>query len=267
MELQKEYLRSSDADIRTEALQWQVKAAKYDESNIRDALQLIIRHKNEPATVQREIFRSLKEIPIARFKEGHLELLTQIVRNVLDGAGASVALSLMMGFLGNVLSVHPRWAARQMALVTKETAAIPGLVRLSGIVPVKEVMSIVQEEMSPALDTLLRKQDGSALTMLARSFEEYMKYWPELLETCNKTFEIPEMEKMHEMMMGVVSKYKQRSNFWPHIIPLLTKENKPVAGSRHLISRIHRQYQNLLEPYLHPSSRTPGIYEKERRIE
>jgi hypothetical protein len=258
MELQKEYLRSSDADIRMEALQRQVTAAKYDESKIRDALQLIIRHKNEPATVQRELFRSLKEIPAARFKEGHLELLTQIVRNVLDGAGASVALSLLMGFLGNVLSVHPRWAARQMALVTKETAAIPGLVRLSGIVPVKEVMSIVQEEMSPTLDTLLRKQDGAALSILARSFEEYMEYWPELLETCNKTFEMPEMEKMHEMMMEVVSKHKQPSDFWPRTIPLLTKENIPVAGSRHIVSHIHRQYQNLLEPYLHPFPAPPS---------
>jgi hypothetical protein len=249
MELQKEYLRSSDADIRTEALQRQVKAAKYDELKIRDALQLIIRHKNEPATVQREIFRSLKEIPAARFKESHLDLLTQIVRNALDGAGASVVLSLLMGFLGNVLSVHPEWAARQMALVTKETAAAPGFVRLSGIVPVKEVMTIVQEEMSPALDTLLKKEDAAALTKLARSFEEYIEYWPELLETCNKTFEIPEMEKTHEMMMEVVSKHKQPSNFWPHIIPLLTKENKPVAGSRHLVSCIHRQYQNFLDIY------------------
>lgn len=263
MELQKEYLRSSDADIRTESLQRQVKAAKYDESKIGDALQLVISHKNEPATVQKEIFRSLKEIPAARFRESHLELLTQIVRNALDGAGASVALSLLMGFLANMLSVHPRWAARQMVLVTKETAAIPGVILLSGIVPVKEVMSIVQEEMSPALDTLLRKQDAAALTMLARSFEEYMECWPELLETCNKTLEIPEMEKMHEMMMEVVSKHKQPSNFWPHIIPLLTKENIPVAGSRHLVSRIHRQYQNFLNPYINPSP-TPPSYTRKR---
>lgn len=261
-ELQKEYLRSSDADIRTEALQRQVKAVKYDESKIGDALQLIIRHKNEPATVQREIFHSLKEVPAARFKESHLVLLTQIVRNVLDGAGASGALFLLMGFLGNMLSVHPRWAARQIALVTKETAVVPILVRLSGIVPVKEVMSIVQEEMSPTLDTLLRKQDAAALMILARSIEKYMEYWPELLETCNKTLEIPDMENTHDEMMEVVSKHKQTSDFWPHIIPLLTKDNKPVAGSRHLVSRIHRQHQNFLDPYIHPSPAPPSYTRK-----
>jgi PBS lyase HEAT-like repeat len=262
MELQKPYLRSSDADVRSEALQRQIKAAKYDSSHIEDALNLIIRHKNEPATMQREFFRALKEIPAARFEEEHLQLLTQIVRNALDSAGATIALYLLMEFVAKMLSVHPRWAAQQMALVVKERAVVPGRVQLSGAVPVKEVISIVQKEMSPALETLLRKQDAAALTTLGRSFDTYIESWPQLLETCNKTFEVPEMEDFHEMMMEVVYKFKQPSDFWPRIIPLLTKENKAVAGSRHIIRRIHRKHQNLVDPYIHPTPAPPSYTRK-----
>jgi HEAT repeat protein len=262
IELQKPYLRSSDADIRSEALQSKLRQRRYDSSHIEDALNLIIRHKNEPATMQREFFRALKEIPAARFEEEHLQLLTQIVRNALDSAGATIALYLLMEFVAKVLSVHPRWAAQQMALVVKERAAVPGRVQLSGAVPVKKVMSIVQKEMSPALESLLRKQDATALTTLARSFDTYIESWPQLLETCNKTFEVPEMEDFHEMMMEVVYKFKQPSGFWPRVIPLLTKDNKAVAGSRHIIRRIHRRYQNLLDPYIHPTPAPPSYTRK-----
>jgi len=262
MELQKPYLRSSDAEIRSEALSWHVKAARYDSVHIEDALKLIIKHKNEAATIQRELFRALKDIPASRFKEDHLELLTQIVRNALDSPAATVALYLLMEFVGNMLSVHPSWAARQMALVVKEKAVVPGCVQLSGVVSVKDVMAILQSEMSAALETLLRKQDAAALTTLARSFEEYIEYWPKLLDTCNKTFEIPEMERSHEMMMEVVYKFKQPPGFWERIIPLLTRENKDIAGSRHIVRRIHRQYQNLLDPYIHPTEAPPSYTRK-----
>ncbi|PMD40805.1 hypothetical protein L207DRAFT_566186 [Hyaloscypha variabilis F] len=262
MQLQKPYLRSSDADIRSEALSQQIKAARYDSAHIEDALKLILNHKNEAATIQREYFRALTDIPASRFKESHLELLTQIVRNALDSAAATITLYLLTEFVGSMLSVHPTWAARQMALIVKERAAVPGKVQLSGVVPVKEVMSVVQSEMSAALESLLRKQDAAALTTLARSFEEYMKYWPELLETCNKAFEIPEMESSHEMIMEVISKFKQSPGFWERIIPLLTKENKDIAGSRHIVRRIHRQYQNLLRPYINPTEAPPSYTRK-----
>ncbi|PMD49560.1 uncharacterized protein K444DRAFT_622642 [Hyaloscypha bicolor E] len=262
IELQKPYLRSSDADIRSEALSRQIKAAKFDSERIEDALDLIIRHKNEPATIQREFFRALKGIPAARFKEGHLGLLTQVVRNALDSAAATIALYLLVEFLAGVLSVHPRWASRQMALVVKERGAVPGRVRLSGVVPIKEVMSVVQEEMSPALENLLRKQDAAALTTLARAFEEYMEYWPELLSTCTKTLEIPEMERSHEMMMEAIYKFQHPASFWTDIIPILTKENKDIAGSRHIVRKIHHRYQNLLAPYLHPIDAPPSYTRK-----
>ncbi|KAE9367893.1 hypothetical protein N431DRAFT_561746 [Stipitochalara longipes BDJ] len=262
IELQKPYFRSSDAEIRSEALSGQIKAARYDNTHIEDALKLIISHKNEAATIQREFFRSLKDIPASRFKESHLELLTQIIRNALDSASATIALYLLMEFVGNMLSVHPSWAAKQMALVIKERAVVPGKVQLSGVVPVKKVMATVQSEMSAALESLLRKQDAAALTTLARSFEEYIENWPELLETCNRTFEIPEMERSHEMMMEVVYKFKQPSGFWERIIPFLTKENKDIAGSRHIVRRIHRKYQNLLDPYIHPTEAPPSYTRK-----
>lgn len=262
MALQTPFLRSSESDIRSSALQWQIKAAKYDSAHIEDALNLILAHKNEPGTVQREMFRSLGQIPAARFNENHLPLFTQIVRNGLDSADAVYAMQGMIGVVANMLSVNPRWAAPQIALIIRERGTIPSRLQLSGVVPVKEVMAIVEKEMSPVLESLLRKQDAASLCTLARAFDTYTEYWPELQNTCNKTFEIPEMWEYHEMMMEVVRKFKRPPSFWSRIIPLLTKENWPVAGSRHIMKRIHLQRQNLLDPYLHPSPAPPSYTRK-----
>jgi hypothetical protein len=262
MKLQKPFLRSSDAEIRSEALSRQIKAAKYDSEHIEDALNLILSHKNEAATIQREYFRALADIPATRFRESHLALLTQAIRNTLDSAAATIALYLLAGFLAKMLSVHPRWASVQIALVVRERGVVPGQVRLSGVVPVKEVMSIVQEEMSPALESLLRKQDAAALTTLALSFEDYMDDWPELLSTCTKTFEISEMDQSHEMMMEAIHRFQLPVSFWTRNIPLLTKENKDIAGSKHIVRKIHHQYQNLLGPYIHPTEAPPSYTRK-----
>lgn len=262
MALQTPFLRSSEPEIRSSALQWQIKAAKYDSAHIEDALNLILAHKNELGTVQREMFRSLGDVPGARFKEHHLVLLTQIVRNGLDSADAVYAMQGMISVVADMLSVNPRWAAQQMALIIRERGTIPSRVQLSGVVPVKEVMAIVEKEMSPVLESLLRKQDAASLCTLARAFDTYIEYWPELRNTCTKTLEIREMWEYHEMMMEVVYKFKQPSGFWPRIIPLLTKETWPIAGSRHIIKRIHLQLQNLLDPYLHPIPAPPSYTRK-----
>jgi len=266
MALQTPFLRSSESEVRSSALQWQIKAAKYDSAHIEDALDLILAHKNEPGTVQREMFRSLGEVPVARFKEHHLALLTQIVRNGLDSADAVYAMQGMISVVADMLSVNPRWAAQRMALIIREQGTIPSRVQLSGVVPVKEVMAIVEKEMSPVLESLLRKQDGASLCTLAAAFVTYIEYWPELRKTCTKTLEIQEMGEYHEIMMEMVYKFKQPSGFWARIIPLLTKENRPIAGSRRIIKRIHLQLQNLLDPYLHPIPAPPSYTRKRNAL-
>jgi hypothetical protein len=52
IELQRPFLKSSDVDIRAEALKCQIEAAKYDEAHIGDALKLALKCQYEQSTVR-----------------------------------------------------------------------------------------------------------------------------------------------------------------------------------------------------------------------
>lgn len=175
MELQRPFLRSSDADTRAEALKCQIEAAKYHEAHLGDALKLALKCQHEQSTVRDKVISALWEIPGIRWKEEHLDGLGTVIRhamtaNDLAKAGPYDLLRLVTG----LLSFHPRWAAKQVAVIMKEHKGFiprPSNFKFTGAIPTKEVVEILAEEMTSWLEKFLENPgvDQDSLTGLGNA--------------------------------------------------------------------------------------------------
>ena len=254
MELQLPFLKSGDVDTRSKALEEQIKSARYDDSHLGDALKLVLFRKNEQDPVHRVMLTSLAtKIPCGRWKEQHLPDLTQIVRNTLDVGGLNVhTVSRLVNLVTNLLSTYPEWAATQFTLIASERS-FHSRIKLSGVTPVKEVMNTVEEKMSPILQKLVRKKDGETLAVIGQAFDIYVKYWPELLDTCEQVCDIREMINTHHFMINILKRGRPKE--WGRVIPALIKEDlrtpqHAMVANTTIVEYIHRRQQPFLNEYL-----------------
>jgi hypothetical protein len=252
VELLKPYIRASNADVRSSALSSQIEAAKFDDEHLGDAMQLVLKHRHEPDPVRGVMIDALRSIPASRWKENNLEGLAQIVRHALDAGDLSQGnLRELLDLVAKILSTHPHWAAHQLALIMKERDFIetPGLVRLTGAVPVNVTMRIVAETMSPMLETLLESKSTQILSSLAQDFNHYTKHWPELLDALEKSIDPREMGEEHDILL--LKEHWPRS--WVRVIPRLIERKSKILGSYLVLEHIHRHQQNYLAFYLNES--------------
>ncbi|CZR61628.1 uncharacterized protein PAC_11525 [Phialocephala subalpina] len=253
MELQTPFLRSSDADIRSEALKCQIAAAKFDDSHLSDALKMALARKNEQDPVKKEIVAGLVEIPASRWKGIHLNDLEAILRNLLDTSDTSTAtLYSMTELVTRILSFHPPWASKQLRIIVNERGPHIRPFELAGVNAVDSVIAHVAQEFSPILMKLRNRKDISGIRDLQNiisAFSKYCKYWPELMDTCQKVLNDPKMENIHWSMIDVLKKNQPRT--WTRIIPSLFQEKREKALTNgKVVDHIHLRQQNFLWNYL-----------------
>ncbi|KAE8446827.1 hypothetical protein EG329_011604 [Mollisiaceae sp. DMI_Dod_QoI] len=250
MELQAPFLKSSEADTRSTALYCQIAAAKFDDSHLSDALQMALSRKNEKDPVKRDIMKGLVKIPPSRWKTAHLDDLEDMLRNLLDTSDTSTGtIYNMTALVTGILSFHPSWASKQLATIVRERGPLIQPFQLSGSIPVKDVMAIMAQEMSPVVDKLLKRKEGNSLRILASCFGTYTKYWTELLDVCEKVLNDPEMEDEHGLMLDILKNHLPRT--WSRVIPSLLQDNFKSACSSSLVVRhVHLRQQRFLFDYL-----------------
>lgn len=193
--LMKPFLESGDAAIRQQALYSQIRAAKYDDKCITDALQLVLKRKNEQDPVRIQMMKALSEIPASRLLEGERVNLAQIIRNALDATDiSSSSLFSILGILSNSLSTNPRWGAQQMRLLFthRSTFDSHSVIRLSGVVPVTKVMAVVVEELTDVVNNASEGRNLAKLLMLTDIFRMYVSYWPQLLDALERILTVAE---------------------------------------------------------------------------
>lgn len=245
MELQKEFIQDSDADVRGPALREQIAAAKWDGTHLGDALQLILYRKNDQDPVKTEMMNGLNDIPLGRWKEEHLEALAQIIRNTLDaGDTSSATIYPLLYIVTDLTESFPEWGKTQLQIITRDRSEMPRWKRPTGKVPVKDTMAVFASAFAPLLKKLLANNNGSDLWILSTGFGYQTKYWSELLDACEKTFDIHEMFRWRGVMINVLKQHRPKT--WSHIVPRLISENNEASGMPVLLKQVHCRQQNLL---------------------
>ncbi|KAK0125917.1 hypothetical protein ONS95_007541 [Cadophora gregata] len=261
IELQTPFIKSGDAQIRSAAITVQIKAVKFDETHIEDALKIVLSRKNEQDPVKNQLLSALWDIPPGRWKESHLEILDEIIPSFLKSTDVSAAtLYEIIALLGRALSVHPEWAAKYMGKIMRERDSVTFRLTLFGPTPVKEIMGCIQKELSPLIEQLLRKKDIPWLVNLEYVFNDYTKHWPEYLDACEQALHLPDVDGyMCTRLLDILKKHKSGS--WTRILPSVIFDNTDIASESSVAFHIHRRQQNLLDAYLKVEEKEP----RERR--
>ncbi|KAG4440812.1 hypothetical protein IFR05_003684 [Cadophora sp. M221] len=260
LELQTPFIRSGDAQIRSEALTAQIEAVVFDETHIEDALKLVLSRKNEQDPVKNQLFSALWDIPRGKWKENHLAILDEIISSFSKSRDLSTVTyrSLLM-LLAPILSAHHEWAAAHIGKIMREHDYNSFRIDLSGPVPVKASVASIQRELSPLLEKLLRNKDVYSLASLADMFSEHTKHWSEYLETCEKVLQMPDIDtSIYVQLLDILKKH--RPGYLNNILPLIY-ENVEFASEPLVVSHVHRKQQSLLDSYLKVTEEEP----RERR--
>jgi hypothetical protein len=256
LELLTPYLRSNDADIRSAALESQVQCAKYDDDHLGSAVQFVLKRQFEQNPVRDAMITALCNTSPSRWNEDHLPALAQVVRHALDAADLSAGtIRQTLSLLSGILSFHPRWAGSQIALVMQERGIydMTRSIILPGVIPVKDTMEIVDEVMSPLVETLSKKKNTLALRQLAQNFDIYTEYWASLLNALDKTIETT--EDFNDQNVVVLKRHLPHS--WTRVIPRLIEAKSNLLGLQDVIKHVHHHRQTLLSIYLNESDPIP----------
>ncbi|ESZ90599.1 hypothetical protein SBOR_9018 [Sclerotinia borealis F-4128] len=247
LEFQKPFLHSRDADIRSSALSSQLEGAMYNEDYISDALDLVIRYKNDQDPIRRSMLMALSKIPGGRWNEEHLPLLAQIFRHALEASDLShFSIDYIHEILSRLLTWFPEWTASQIVLFVKggKLQHYDMFSHASGKFAPSMIMRIIQTALSPTLQDLSKKNDLSTLLILADLFSDHLGFWTEILDIFERAID-PEESKDHDNGSKVLQFLQRhhRATFF-RIAPQLLEPKSMRFIDAQLIVRhilIHRQ--------------------------
>ncbi|KAH8671788.1 hypothetical protein BGZ60DRAFT_537224 [Tricladium varicosporioides] len=257
--LQRPFLQSSDADTRMSALQWQIEAAKYNESHLSDALDLIVKRQNEQDPMRRTMISALRTIPTGRWTTNHLPALETIIGHALDAGDLSSATHReLLGFVTRMLIIQPEWAAAQYTHIQTTRGFLDwnNTLDLCGSIPIPTIMGAVRTHISPILSTILSQRKTSALLAITQQFEQVPKHWPELQEAIITALTNDDDDREFSYYSDRMLTYliRARPNSWFSIIPQLFEKQRKIVGRKTIANyvRWHEPQRvgfYIMEPY------------------
>ncbi|KAF4613383.1 hypothetical protein G7Y89_g15503 [Cudoniella acicularis] len=253
VELQTPFLRSSDSELRMDALAAQITAAKYNENHLGGALKLVLERKNDQDPIRRVMITALHDIPICRWKTGNLPQLEIILNSALDAADLSDGtLRQMLILVLRLLKVYPEWAGTQYAHIQQRRGFQGSRVGLdlTGVLPISQIFEALSQKMSPAIESALEKRNHNDLGTLAQEFRCDLKYWPDLLNAMEKALETQNSEDGNEYasMLGLLKDARPRS--WFRVLRrLLERGQKGGVDADDALEYVQFHEPNLLQYY------------------
>jgi hypothetical protein len=186
MLLQQPFIRSNNADIRSRALNTQIKAVTRQPSSLCSALNLLLNRRNEQDPVRYQCLLALAEVPVRMWREEHLDIITHITRDALNAPDLSrQSVYALLNVTTKILLCDSKWASAQLALIIGERQQAPPHIVLPSGSPVKDIMSDLGDALSPLLDKLLRTPENGGLVVsiiAALQVRDYLNYIPPLVE-------------------------------------------------------------------------------------
>ncbi|KAB8292916.1 hypothetical protein EYC80_007281 [Monilinia laxa] len=254
IELQKPFLHSKDAEIRSSALKCQIKSALFDETYVSNALNLVIQYRNDQDPVRFAMLRALSKIPGGRWNEEHLPNLEKIIRQALEARDLSQSsINSILEILSRLLTYFPEWTVTQIVPFVKGgiLTYINMFSHASGRFATSMIMDIVQRTLSPTLHDLFKKKDLTALLNLADLFSDHLKFWTEILDIFERAVVMEEFKDYSDSrrMLEYIKKYRSKSFF--RIVPqLLQPEIIRSIVSELILSHIFLHRQDLVHKLL-----------------
>ncbi|RAL59986.1 hypothetical protein DID88_000612 [Monilinia fructigena] len=254
IELQKPFLHSKDVEIRSFALKCQIKSAVFDETYVSNALNLVIRYRNDQDPVRFAMLRALSKIPGSRWNEDHLPNLEKIIRQALQASDLSQSsINSILEILSRLLTYFPEWTVSQIVPFVKGgiLTHVNMFSHASGRFATSMIMDIVQRTLSPTLHDLFEKTDLTALLNLADLFSDHLKFWTEILDIFERAVVMEEFKNYSDSrrMLEYIKKYRSKSFF--RIVPqLLQPEILGSIVSDPILSHIFLHRQDLVPKLL-----------------
>ncbi|KAG4026156.1 hypothetical protein MFRU_044g00270 [Monilinia fructicola] len=254
IELQRPFLHSKDAEIRSSALKCQIKSAMFDETYVSNALNLVIRYRNDQDPVRLAMLRALSKIPGGRWNEEHLPNLEKIIRQALEASDLSQSsIDSMLQILSRLLTYFPEWTVSQIVPFVKGgiLTNINMFSHASGRFATNMIMDIVQRTLSPTLHDLFEKRDLTALLNLADLFSDHLKFWTEILDIFERAVVMENFKNYSDSrrMLEFLKKHRSKSFF--RIVPqLLQPEIIPSIVSELILSHVLLYRQDLIPKLL-----------------
>jgi len=119
--LQQPFIRSNDANIRSQDLYAQIKAVARQPSYLSSALNLVPNRRNEQDPVRYQCLLALAEVPVRVWSEEHLDIMAHITRKALNAPDLSrQSLYTLLNVTTRILLRDSKWASAQLALIIGE---------------------------------------------------------------------------------------------------------------------------------------------------
>lgn len=251
MKHQTQFLESTDDEVRSSALSWQILAAKYDDNHLTDAIQLVSKCKHEIDSVRTVMLDSIKRIPPRRWNSSHLRDLEQVAYHMLDAddLSASTAKELLKLVI-RLFTVHPQWSAILFAHILKRRHYVD----LDFEFPfarnrkVMSYLSPLRREMAPMVKLFLVKKDIPRLVALANAFNpEYVG--KDVVDALKESLEINNVDAQRSVIQVFQKAPPRRSKIWTDMVPGFFQMGMQVAGAPEVVHYVSQYEPNLLHYY------------------
>jgi hypothetical protein len=240
-------IRNPDADLRAAALSALIGATRFQPQRLPDALSFIRSRANEQDPVRRAMLAALATLPPSRWKEEHLDDLSQIIQDALNAADLSHATaSEAERLVVSLVPFHPEWSASWLGTLVKSRgqAHFYGLENRLTDEDVKRI--------APALLPLLKawetRERERFLIHVAYGLGRRLRVFDGLVDILEGALQTTLQGYVASHILNLFASH--RPERLAALIPALLESDPSAITLPAVYEYLHRRRQDLLTPFL-----------------
>lgn len=183
LEANKQYIQSNDIELRAPALKFQIWGVRYQRNRLKDALELVTKHRYDNDVVRQAMLESVESLPQGMWKDEHFTTLKEIYTHAFDAADLSYGSQSSLWDLGvKLLSRFPQeFSPLMVRLVGKRAVENRAWKTFDRSVP-QVSLSILEQELMPMLTQWRDKKEMDALLRFGEYFHDVLDRVPRILD-------------------------------------------------------------------------------------
>ena len=241
------YLKNPDAELRGTAVYVLAHAAWFQREHLGAVLEFYASKKLEQDPVRLHILRGLADVPVPAFQATHLELLTAILKAMLDAKDRSYATTDFGGRLVlRLMPVYPQWAAQRLGEIVK-TAGQMTSSPLADQLSAKDVAAI-SPFLLPVFSSWVTRERETTLLQALSIFGRRLRDWKEGIELLETLLERTNQKYLASNALTMIQRYAPQR--FAALVPELIRQDVSWGVMQTVSQFLHRKRQDLLAPYL-----------------
>lgn len=241
------WLGDPDPDLRRAAIGAQLRAARFDQGKLAEALALVRQRKNEQDPIRAAMLGALAELPPGRWTPDHLKELDGVLQEALNANDLSDGTrQLVAGLVVRILPFQPEWGSAWLGRLAQEG----GYVFTGGHHWQLRWRDLPRLAASffPVLKGWASRERESYLLAAARLMHNRLKKWPELLDL------VEQLARTSRSNWTIASALNLLGEVAPDrldpLIPDLVKADESYVTIGPIARFLHMRRQDLLTPFL-----------------